>query len=57
MGLFLMNHPVAKIMVVGRLPRLYPTTGLGMDKPDERRNDSFFDASDDRRNSNDDPRT
>ena len=65
MGLVLMNHPVAKIMIRGRWlsdalldyirPQVWGWTNQM--SADMIRNDSFFDASDDRRNSNDDPRT
>jgi hypothetical protein len=65
MGLFLMNHPVAKIMILGRwssdafldyiCPQVLEWTNQM--SADMIRHDSFFDASDDRRDSRDDPRT
>jgi hypothetical protein len=65
MGLFLMNHPVAKIMILGRWssdafldyirPQVLECTNQM--SSDMIRNNSFFDASDDRRDTNDDPRT
>jgi hypothetical protein len=65
MGLFLMNHPVAKIMILGRwssdafLDYIRPQVleWTNQMSADMIRNDSFFDASDDRRDSKDDPRT
>ena len=65
MGLFLMNHPVAKIMILGRwssdafLDYIRPqvlewTNQLSADII---HNDSFFDAADTRRASSSDPRT
>jgi hypothetical protein len=65
MGLFLMNHPVSKIMILGRwssdafLDYIRPqvlewTNQLSRDMI---RNDSFFDASDQRRPDPSDPRT
>ena len=65
MGLFLMNHPVAKIMILGRwssdafLDYIRPqvlewTNQLSTDMI---RNDSFFDAADSRKASPSDPRT
>ncbi|KAI2496248.1 hypothetical protein MHU86_18252 [Fragilaria crotonensis] len=65
MGLFLMNHPVAKIMILGRwssdafLDYIRPqvlewTNQLSRDMI---HNDSFFDATDSRRTSSGDPRT
>ena len=65
MGLFLMNHPVAKIMILGRwssdafLDYIRPQVleWTNQMSADMIRNNSFFDASDDRRVSNDDPRT
>ena len=65
MGLFLMNHPVAKIMILGRWssdaflvyirPQVLEWTNQM--SGDMIRNDSFFDASDSRRSSADDPLT
>ena len=65
MGLFLMNHPVAKIMILGRwssdafLDYIRPQVleWTNQMSSDMIRNNSFFDASDDRRASADDPRT
>ncbi|KAI2498100.1 hypothetical protein MHU86_16410 [Fragilaria crotonensis] len=65
MGLFLMNHPVAKIMILGRwssdafLDYIRPQVleWTNQMSSDMIRNNSFFDASDDRRASKDDPRT
>lgn len=65
MGLFLMNHPVAKIMILGRwssdafLVYIRPqvlewTNQMSVDMI---RNNSFFDAADSRRSSADDPLT
>ena len=65
MGLFLMNHPVAKIMILGRwssdafLDYIRPqvlewTNQLSTDMI---RNNSFFDAADSRRAESSDPRT
>ena len=65
MGLFLMNHPVAKIMILGRwssdafLDYIRPqvlewTNQLSTDMI---RNDSFFDAADSRRAESSDQRT
>ena len=63
MGLFLMNHPVAKIMILGRWssdaflvyirPQVLEWTNQM--SSDMIRNDSFFDASDSRRSGADDP--
>jgi hypothetical protein len=65
MGLFLMNHPVAKIMILGRWssdaflvyirPQVLEWTNQM--STDMIRNDSFFDASDSRRSGADDPLT
>jgi hypothetical protein len=65
MGLFLMNHPVAKIMILGRWssdaflvyirPQVLEWTNQM--SGDMIRNDSFFDASDPRRSRADDPLT
>jgi hypothetical protein len=65
MGLFLMNHPVAKIMILGRwssdafLDYIRPQVleWTNQMSADMIRHNSFFDASDDRRTSMDDPRT
>ena len=65
MGLFLMNHPVAKIMILGRrssdafLDYIRPQVleWTNQMSSDMIRHDSFFDASDDRRAGKDDPRT
>jgi hypothetical protein len=65
MGLFLMNHPVAKIMILGRwssdafLDYIRPQVleWTNQMSADMIRHNSFFDASDDRRDSKDDPRT
>jgi hypothetical protein len=65
MGLFLMNHPVAKIMILGRwssdafLDYIRPQVleWTNQMSSDMIRNNSFFDASDERRDSKDDPRT
>ena len=64
MGLFLMNHPVAKIMILGRwssdafLDYIRPQVleWTNQMSADMIRNNSFFDASDDRRDSKDNPR-
>ena len=65
MGLFLMNHPVAKIMILGRWssdaflvyirPQVLEWTNQM--SGDMIRHDSFFDAADSRRSSADDPLT
>ena len=66
MGLFLMNHPVAKIMILGRwssdafLDYVRPHQVLewtNQISSDMIRHKSFFDASANRRDSNNDPRT
>jgi hypothetical protein len=65
MGLFLMNHPVAKIKILGRwssdafLDYIWPQVleWTNQMSSDMIRNNSFFDASDERRESKDDPRT
>lgn len=65
MGLFLMNHPVAKIMILGRwssdafLDYIRPQVleWTNQMSSDMIRNNSFYDASDDRRDSAADPRT
>ena len=65
MGLFLMNHPVAKIMILGRwssdafLDYIRPQVleWTNQMSSDMIRNNSFFDASDDRRDSTENPRT
>jgi hypothetical protein len=65
MGLFLMNHPVAKIMILGRwssdafLDYIRPQVLEWTDQlsVDMIRNDSFFDAADSRKASTSDPRT
>ena len=65
MGLFLMNHPVAKIMILGRwsseafLDYIRPQVleWTNQMSSDMIWNNSFFDASDDRRDNNADPRT
>ena len=65
MGLFLMNHPVSKIMILGRwssddfLDYIHPqvlewTNQLSTDMI---QNDSFFDAADSRRAESSDPGT
>jgi hypothetical protein len=65
MGLCLMNHPVAKIVILGRWSS---DAFLDYIRPQELewtnqmssnmiRNNSFFNASDDRRNTKDNPRT
>lgn len=65
MGLFLMNHPVAKIMILGRwssdafLDYIRPQVleWTNQMSADMIRHNSFFDASDDLRDSKDNPRT
>ena len=64
MGLFLMNHPVAKIMILGRwssdafLDYIRPQVleWTNQMSSDMIRHNSFFDASDDRRDDKDNPR-
>jgi hypothetical protein len=66
MGLFLMNHPVAKIMILGRWssdafldyirPQVLEWTNQLLSR-DMIQNDSFFDAADSRRVIPSDPRT
>ncbi len=65
MGLFLMNHPVAKIMILDRwssdafLDYIRPQVleWTNQMSADMIKHTSFFDASDDRRDGKDNPRT